>query len=823
MKKDKLFLIGGKDLEMQEIKKILEQKGEFIIDKNLSWGAKLSDYADEIENNKDKKIVGIELKKDIDISQKYIEIDHHNENSNKESSIEQIADFFKIKLNRYQKLVAENDKGYIPAMIKCGATKEEIEKIRSDDRKCQGVTSEDEKLAKKSIEENKKKIKGIVIIKSLTDKFSAITDRLFSEREIIVYNEKELNYYGENTYKLWETYSEEYQNKDKVEVYCGGGKNGYFGFICDNEKEIKKMVDKIVEKVLLKSYHVFMLPFKWDLSDKKDLSRSSFDERTDMKKIKKLLEKNKEEDSFWINKKFCPTESAGNYNEYVYFHEYTRKAIYNLEENDLKAGQDDKAISYYYEIDEEKLKDAKYYINLKGKEDPYELDISGVALRIFETGVGILSIHLENYKYTEEEDVLKINDFGRRIYPQFLSSGDKMTSAVKGNFLAEELSIKIKNEEKEIEIKDDFSNFDTTEGLRGNYKNISKVIMDLLNIDAKLFTDRAENNSKKKIVINPIIDDRMFVLCWYGNDKKIKYLDKNNYLNYINGFDRNKNEYKYMKSDFWYKYIFVDGKGKTCQSEIMTRELIEKSTYDRWANNGTLWGITPYSLVCLVDGGDFPRNIILPHLKTMYYQMAVLSLAQRASILRFSGEVSKISALNEEKKMVEDVRSLHKNYIQFVNRLYFREVTAQEQGIEIYDKIQEMMKIEKNIKDLDAEIDELHNYATLVSEKKNNELMNIIAVIGAIFVIPSFFTGFFGMNIFENIFKNYNIKEMFCYKWWVVPEIWGWLAVYGSFPILIGFFLWAVIKKRKKRKSFLWTLIPVLQIIIACYLNFKNK
>ena len=48
---DKLFLLGGQDLEMLEIKKLLERENIAYKDKNLKWGAKLSDYQNELSFN----------------------------------------------------------------------------------------------------------------------------------------------------------------------------------------------------------------------------------------------------------------------------------------------------------------------------------------------------------------------------------------------------------------------------------------------------------------------------------------------------------------------------------------------------------------------------------------------------------------------------------------------------------------------------------------------------------------------------------------------------------------------------------------------------
>ncbi|MGB5793461.1 hypothetical protein, partial [Poseidonibacter sp.] len=138
MKKNKLFLLGGHDLEMLEIKKILDSKKIKYFDNNLSWGAKLTDYQDKLIF--DGLIYGIELDKDINPPDNYIEIDHHGENSNKPSSIEQVAKVLDIKLTRHQLLVAKNDSSFIEGMKSFGATDDEIQNIRFLDRDAQGIT-----------------------------------------------------------------------------------------------------------------------------------------------------------------------------------------------------------------------------------------------------------------------------------------------------------------------------------------------------------------------------------------------------------------------------------------------------------------------------------------------------------------------------------------------------------------------------------------------------------------------------------------------------------------------------------------------------------
>jgi hypothetical protein len=220
-----IFLLGGHDLEMLEIKKILLSEGISYFDKNLLWAnAKLSQYIGVLNNTN--HFVGIELITDMETPANYTLIDHHNENAEKPSAIEQVADFLGIELTRDQLLVAANDKGYIPAMEVMGATSEEIADIRKRDRGAQGVTEEDEQQADISIQEHLSVNNGITVVKSLTSKFSTITDRLYPCDKLLIYTDNELTYFGKNVLRL-ELAFESLINQKKA--YYGGGENGFFG------------------------------------------------------------------------------------------------------------------------------------------------------------------------------------------------------------------------------------------------------------------------------------------------------------------------------------------------------------------------------------------------------------------------------------------------------------------------------------------------------------------------------------------------------------------------------------------------------------------
>ena len=475
------------------------------------------------------------------------------------------------------------------------------------------------------------------------------------------------------------------------------------------------------------SYHNFLFPFRFDraieaFSDRHEFYKKfSFDKRVNIdEKFKNSLEKDG-----WQYQKYEIKDHL-NYNEFVYFYDFVKDSLFNTQ--DFKKG----ATSYLFKKEIEK--ETKYIIKLKNRE-PYELKLTDITLRIFDTGVGILSFEIENDSYSQLEDILNINEYGRRIYPQFLSK-DFNLDRVKESFLAEYIEVNGKNEDFKREYKK---------------IEIAKFVLETL---GDSFT--ADICKKGENYIQPILDDRMFV---------VSHILSNDFSGYVKEDNL---------PDLWYEYVFVDKyRNKMVQNKKMQDSLIEATTYKRWQNYGTLFGITRYSFVVLTDSGDFSKDFLLNHTKTLYFQMVLLLLAVRASILRFSDEITAISDIDADKSTAEKISNLYKNYLRFKNKLYFKEVTAQEQGIELYDLLRKNMRIDSDINDLQNEMSSLYSYAFMLQEKSEKEQMNNLTKLGTIFLPPTFIAGIFGMNVFpegflDNLFSlTVSFVLIFGATWWL--------------------------------------------------------
>lgn len=699
------FLLGGHDLEMIEIRKLLETNGfkekiDFI-DNNLVWGAKLSDYLNEFHPTRTN--VCIELTEDIAPPPKYLKIDHHNELSHLPSSIEQIATLIGATLTKYQQIVAANDSGYIPAMKAMNATELEIEQIRRSDRQAQGVTEEMEKIAEEETK-NATYINNIRVIKTSLSKFSTLADRVYQEQRLLIYNNSSLNYYGLGCRNIVAYYKDSLLKEKKA--YSGGKGQGFFG-IGENAlsvAELEKVKDKIIEIMDIKSYHIFLFPFTF-IQEKQE-------NKTPLEQMDLLFSKDN-----WnlIEKDFC--ESTERYNQHTYFHDFAEKAMLGSKENEVLK---------QYEYKKEKLgTNPTFQIKtIQRKDDPYVLHVDEIGLTLYETGVGILSLYLQNRDYDTLEDMRIINNRGRRIFPPFLeipkNQGDTNTTIPRNDQISDEIQL--------LGFVEDFKQFDNLQNLKGKKIPLPAHIKGLL-------------GSKLSDCIKPIIDDRMYVVCWYGsNDASINVKTTQNFIN-----------------DEWYQCVFLDESTTTCQSSRLMQELLQQSTYDRWLGYGTLFGISRYSFVMLTDRSEYAQNKLLTDLKILYNKMAQLCLVQRASTLHFSERIK--SAAKANPVTAAQVNDLCLDYIKFNNRIFLREVTSQDQGIELYDKIQKIMRIREEVLDLDREVNELNDIAVFMDTKQQNETLAKITKYGFPLGIASLLLsifGFIGLDKFNDFIKSFS-------------------------------------------------------------------
>lgn len=732
MEKKIVFFLGGYDLEMVTIKTLLDENGIKYEDKRLQWGARLSSYQEALfkyaADPEWDSIYGIELFQDISSDQiplKYHLIDHHNDKENDPSSLEQVCTILGIEMDEHLLLVAANDKGYIPAMEERGATDEQIKEIRRSDRRAQGITEMDEIMADKAIS-NRKKIGDVTFVKSATSHFSTISDRLYPYEKLLVYTDEEVAFYGKDKDALKRKIEDHF--KGLPQLYSGGGVSGYFGFRAKSEND-KSLCNDVVNYLMNQQYlsihsgHIFLFPFTWNNEDTNSpLKRLTVVNNGKWERVP--LSKTIEDDSL--------------YNELNYFYPFTHDILYDQEDGD----------SHIWHFERKQPTDhesVKYKITIGDGKKSYVLEVKHLNLNVYETGVGLLSIFTWNETYPLKEDILSINQFGRRLFPPFKADIDSHS---------------------EVAFSLEFLGLETDESYYEEFTD--KTIQP--NAPTRIVTQLVKEAINNIGEIKPVLDDRMFVMSWYKSS--IPFSSESVYEQQIMGID-----------DFLYKFIFVDAGSPTCQNFEMRQALLREAVYPRWQQCGTLYGISRYSFQMLFSGS--PPIHLIQTFETEYVRLVELVLVQRATILRFSGL---LKLYGEE---MDTFNVIYGQYINFLNRFRLPEVTAQEQGIELYDMLCKKLRIQEQAEHLDKQFNEREDYLELINQKKLEETTSVLNIIAGVAVPFSIVSAVFGL-----FYRDSFVSDSSLVGWWS-----GLIALFISFVFVFVFFKILGIKFLRRGKK----------------------
>ncbi|MBI5207094.1 MAG: hypothetical protein HY934_04810, partial [Candidatus Firestonebacteria bacterium] len=397
-----------------------------------------------------------------------------------------------------------------------------------------------------------------------------------------------------------------------------------------------------------------------------------------------LLKDNPQEG--WCLREF-ELNTIENYNEFYYFHPNVQKVIFNK-----NTFQKHKSMRYLIREDF-KFLEAKFY-GSNNKEITVMTEIKSIDLHLFDNQIGLITITTQKHQNNNEttfENFLQYNDTVRRIYPPFL--GDNSTQTTKEKRLLP-TQIILKDKTGNVKGTEDFNpiNLNDPQNKGKDILYLSNVIREILipfELKEKYYNDELE---KDKIYYTPFIDDRMFVVSYYSDQELFNKLKTN-----------------YETVDEWYRFIFVDGNYANIKNDTMKKSLVQKHTYTRWLNSGTLYGMSRYGFVMLCDGSE---DYLRQHMKSIYYQMSLIILFQRMMLLKFAEEVDEVTKHFEETEtdfveLQEKTKELHADFIKFINKYWFIEITPQEQGIEIYNQWKGLLDLEELYDEVHREISEL--------------------------------------------------------------------------------------------------------------------
>jgi len=243
-----VYFLGGHDLEMQEIARVLRERSVPFVDHQLHWSqATYTAYEQEIATaiRNGRRPVLIELRDIPNVVRPLVHvIDHHGpESGHLSTSLEMVLERLGDTLTREQRLIAANDKGYIGAMIAIGASPEDVERIRRADRMAQGITKEQEEQAAAAVLSRDTSVPGLTIVKLPHVHTATVTDRLNVHMggpgyvNLLILGPNEVVFYGDG--EMISLLSKKFGG------YCGGQLpvTGYWGLETDDKSRMKAVTD----------------------------------------------------------------------------------------------------------------------------------------------------------------------------------------------------------------------------------------------------------------------------------------------------------------------------------------------------------------------------------------------------------------------------------------------------------------------------------------------------------------------------------------------------------------------------------------------------
>ena len=427
------------------------------------------------------------------------------------------------------------------------------------------------------------------------------------------------------------------------------------------------------------------------------------------------------------------------YNKWQYFQDSARNVIFGIDKN----------VSRNYRWQKENL---EFFIQKDDKrKDPWKLRVNAIRLKLFNTNVGIIIFELENFDHRTMDDVLKINEYGRRVYFPYITTKWGSDSEFDCGLTADGIKLdtfecSYSNKLKEWAQKSPEVYF------------ISPIITELLGNkitfnNTSYWLPPNDSDHEDKLICEPVSDDRMFTCCLV--------LDKDReFLKQIGTWNTETKRYAWedevLEKPYndkalsrLYDFMFIDGDGLSCIGREKRLELIKEHLDTRWMEYipeealkaqesvsrtpyGTFFAATDHSMVSVANwDGEIPAFL------TMRIEMAILALAQRTSIIalgRKAGKVSQSFNANGriKGKEIREIAKLQERYVAFLNQLFLFEVTVQEQGIDNYRLLRKSLHIDIEIEQLERQLRNLYNIANVNSNDRLNAKLLFLTIIGSI-------------------------------------------------------------------------------------------
>jgi len=648
------------------------------------------------------------------------------------SSLEQFAALLDYDLTEEEYQIAVNDRDFLPGLSKLGVSLEQAQSLRQQELELRGKV-ETMQAAKAFVTEHKRELDdlrlvlapeedaGVMLEAAQWPTDEAYTDAATARKPVdlkptlILYNRAEqpkkiyqIEYAGPAKHRqaladLFADWQHEFR------LWLGGGQYGcFFGAKC---RTPFADVDGLVSQLLNISLHTgrplrhygctFYLPL--DLFLEEDLAKNrSLPLSVDETKRHYLDTK------VHILKDEIDSVQGREKQAYLYFLPHLQNMIFEVEgaNNDLGI----KPIEHW-RLDEEMTLEL-------GSDNPLVVKLTDVSLYRYFNHTYLLafsvqpaiqldsksSLHRDETTwwrdlfFTDDAEFQRIaglqlhhwlhfTNQARIIYPSFYEQVQEKKITL----------VTLKTAEKSVEF---------------NYQDkISPIVLFLLK---RFFVNADENKLKQGLQYLP--DDKMVVSPAYGLvGPALKSADSKRLFSIALYVDRKSDTYDTLDG-YAYDPQFVEG-------------LLERDGLARWFGLGNYSGYCGYANAYLGFGWFF-NNVIAPsHVPYIYGRMLILALFYQMALRHYNRRINYATKQLSEKGTTSQFQELRKEFILFTNTYWFREVTSQVQGIEVFDLQTKALQLEDEYALIKDEMERADEYSTaLRSENLNKQVLGLTRI-----------------------------------------------------------------------------------------------
>lgn len=789
---------------------ILEIAKTYHIDtrtSNQAWGGKLGKEPEGNLQNLLKRVVVVELPDEVveerlrSAGHDVIIIDHHDYSDlhrwRVESSLEQFCTLINHEMSLEELKVAINDKDFIPGLARMGVSYEEMKAIRQKEREITGVDHLFEE-AFDYYSDHWKHFRDLDIVlaperfrnvmgevaqwpsKENYDKAAKNKQPVSIPNCLIIYHKDgnpeaivRVNYYGVE--RLRPAFVDLMQDPAMAyfEMWIGRGATScYWGAVArypgeDKEQWYQPLFDTLLDRVLsftlidgrpLRYYWTtFLFPFRFsDPGYMPDPQGES------------------SEVLFGVNKQGENTEKDINeIQEIIYFLPHVRDMLYKQRHDGgvmnctPNGGEDISPARKWIIPVEQGDYSLEVWIDEKDEEiipEKIRLPIEELALYRFFNDVHILSISLckdtgldiwkdrafwrvlidktfqRGTTYRSLDDALTFNKLGRIVYQSFAEQPEEKKIAN-----VAWLWTRDGDDERQLQVFKQPGISLQEEAFNSPLSNVvGEIVWRFFLSDAK------------RTPLEPLLDDRMFVhTCLaLAGPKPAHRVGEQRYhaaFSLATCVDRFDDAWE-SQSGYAYDRNFV-------------RELLQPLTYTRWYGvDSNLYGFTRFSAIYMAFDGYFHKTIS-KHVRTMYLRMSVVVLFYRASVVYYAHRTAQLPnppTFNLMQKRVEEVHrevhDIHREMVCFANRHWFRELTYQDQGIEIFNLQRKAMDIEQEYEKARNDIertyqflDMQYQFLDMQYQSRFSKISEFVGIVALAFAIVAVVIGIFNMGFSTEI------------------------------------------------------------------------